>query len=165
MYLNGDWLMETTIRHNRIYRCNRGLWLDWMGQGSQVSGNLMHDNGDDIFLEMQHGPLLLANNVLLSKWALNLDSEGIAFAQNLITGGILVRYGDKRTTPFQGPHDTTIVGMYPSPNGDRGITGFTTTFSPASGMAAFSTAASFPVLPPVMFTPRARSRPRSTPRR
>ena len=112
--------IDVVISQNHIYRCNQSLWLDWMGQGSQVVGNLMHDSGEDIFLEMQHGPLLVANNVLLSKRALNLDSAGMAFAHNLIAGGIHVRYGDDRTTPFQPPHGTAIAGMHPSKNGDSG---------------------------------------------
>ena len=63
--------IDVVIRGNHIYRCGpvAGIWLDWMAQGAQVTGNLLHDNlGDcgDIFCEMQHGPILLANNLLLS---------------------------------------------------------------------------------------------------
>ncbi len=114
--------IDVVIRHNHIYHCGdrAGIWLDWMGQGSQIIGNLMHDNTEDIFLEMQHGPLLVANNVLLSKRALDLDSEGMAFAQNLIIGEVHYRLGDDRITPFQPPHNTAIAGMYPSANGANG---------------------------------------------
>lgn len=112
--------IDTVIRRNHIYRCNRGLWLDWMGQGGQVVGNLMHDSGEDLFLEMQHGPLLVANNLLLSRTSLNLDCEGIAFVHNLVAGAIHQRLGDDRTTPFQPAHDTSIAGMYPSAEGDSG---------------------------------------------
>ena len=54
--------------HLPLRRCS-GIWLDWMAQGAQVTGNLFHDNTGglgDIFLEMQHGPILVANNLLLS---------------------------------------------------------------------------------------------------
>ena len=34
----------STIRRNHIYRTCLGLWLDWMAQGTRVSGNLFHDN-------------------------------------------------------------------------------------------------------------------------
>ena len=112
--------IDVVIRQNHIYRCNRSLWLDWMGQGCQVVGNLMHDSGEDIFLEMQHGPLLVANNVLLSKRAFSLDCAGTAFAHNLIGGGIHVRYGDGRTTPFQPAHGTAIAGMHNARNADSG---------------------------------------------
>jgi hypothetical protein len=114
--------IDVVISHNHIYRCgNRaGIWLDWMGQGSQITGNLMHDNDDDIFLEMQHGPILVANNVLLSRKAIELDSEGIAWTENLIAGSISSRIGDERTTPIQLPHSTVFAGMYPSKKGDSG---------------------------------------------
>lgn len=114
--------IDVVISHNHIYRCgNRsGIWLDWMGQGSHIVGNLMHDNAEDVFLEMQHGPILVANNLLLSRTAISLDSEGIAFAQNLIAGAVLSRVGDGRTTPFQLPHNTALAGMHPSTNGDSG---------------------------------------------
>ena len=64
--------IDVKISGNHIYRCGdvAGIWLDWMGQGAQITGNLMHDNDTDcgdLFLEMQHGPLLVANNLFLSK--------------------------------------------------------------------------------------------------
>ena len=129
--------IDVVIACNHIYRCgNRaGIWLDWMGQGSHVVGNLMHDNAEDIFLEMQHGPILVANNVLLSQKAIDLDSEGIAFAHNLIAGSIHNREGDDRTTPFQPAHGTVIAGMYPSTNGDSGDHRFYYNFYAGNGDA------------------------------
>ena len=114
--------IDVVISRNHIYRCgNRaGIWLDWMGQGSHIVGNLMHDNDGDIFLEMQHGAILVANNVLLSRKAIELDSEGIAFVQNLIAGTISSRLGDDRTTPVQLPHNTVFAGMHPSKKADSG---------------------------------------------
>ena len=59
--------IDVVISRNHIYRCGdvAGIWLDWMAQGAQVTGNLMHDNrgAGDIFCEMQHGPMLVANNL------------------------------------------------------------------------------------------------------
>ena len=57
--------IDVVIAGNHIYRCGDvgGIWLDWMAQGAQVKGNLLHDNARDIFCEMQHGPLLIANNL------------------------------------------------------------------------------------------------------
>jgi hypothetical protein len=49
-----------------------------------------------------------------------LDSQGMAFAHNLIAGQIRSRMGDDRVTPFQPAHDTVIAGMYASTNGDGG---------------------------------------------
>jgi hypothetical protein len=114
--------IDVVISHNHIYRCGQvaGIWLDWMGQGAQVMDNLMHDNTQDMFFEMQHGPILVANNLLLSSHAVSLNSQGIAFAQNLMTGSIANDRGDTRVTPFQKCHSTAIAGMYPASQGDSG---------------------------------------------
>jgi alpha-L-arabinofuranosidase len=113
--------IDVTISHNHIYRCGSvaGLWLDWMAQGAQVTGNLFHNNSQDIFFEMQHGPILVANNLFLSKRSA-LNSQGVAFVHNLIAGTISNDRHDKRSTPFQSPHSTEIAGLYPATNGDSG---------------------------------------------
>lgn len=67
---------------------------------------------------MQHGPILVANNLLLSDVAIN--SQGIAFAHNLFSGSMGINLGDGRVTPFQEAHSTKIVGMYPDKKGDSG---------------------------------------------
>jgi len=36
--------IDVVIGRNHIYRTVRGLWLDWMAQGTRVTGNLFHDN-------------------------------------------------------------------------------------------------------------------------
>ncbi len=118
--------IDVVIKENHIYRCGdaAGIWLDWMAQNAQVLGNLMHDNTGgcgDIFCEMQHGPLLLANNLLLSKSAsVTLNSQGIAFAHNLFVGPIVNYRGDGRTTPFHDAHSTRIAGLYNASKGDSG---------------------------------------------
>jgi hypothetical protein len=111
---------------NHIYRCGdvADIWLDWMAQGAQVTGNLMHDNFGgcgDIFLEMQHGPILVANNLLLSAHkAFDLNSQGVAFAHNLIAGAISNYRGDTRSTPYHPAHTTEVAGLYPAARGDSG---------------------------------------------
>jgi alpha-L-arabinofuranosidase len=118
--------IDVTISRNHIYRCGNaaGIWLDWMAQGAHVTGNLMHDNFGgcgDIFFEMQHGPIFVANNLLLSKRRVfEMNSQGIAFAHNLITGGIYSYRGDTRITPFHTGHSTALAGMYPAAQGDSG---------------------------------------------
>jgi alpha-N-arabinofuranosidase len=107
--------IDVTISHNHIYRCGDlgGIWLDWMGQGAQVVGNLLHDNTSDIFCEMQHGPVLLANNLFLSKgMTLLFNSQGIAVVHNLIAGPAGNSLSDTRITPFQKAHSTEIGGMH-----------------------------------------------------
>jgi hypothetical protein len=118
--------VDVTISHNHIYRCGNtsGIWLDWMAQGAQVTGNLMHGNTGgfgDLFFEMQHGPILVANNILLSKrMSFALNSQGIAAAHNLITGPIDSMRSDTRSTPFHLAHTTTVAGLYPAAKGDSG---------------------------------------------
>lgn len=118
--------IDVVIARNHIYRCGdvAGIWLDWMAQGAQVTGNLLHDNTGglgDLFLEMQHGPILVANNLLLSpKVGCALNSQGVALVHNLIAGPILSFRADTRATPFQQPHSTSVAGLYSATNGDSG---------------------------------------------
>ena len=115
--------IDVVISHNHIYRCGSvaGIWLDWMAQGCHVVGNLLHDNAQDIFFEMQHGPILVANNLLLSHGrAFGMNSQGIAFVHNLIAGPIASYHGDTRVTPFHRAHSTELGGMYPANEGDSG---------------------------------------------
>ena len=59
--------IDVRIAGNHIYRTCRGLWLDWMAQGTRVSANLFHENqSEDLFVEVDHGPFLVDNNVFLS---------------------------------------------------------------------------------------------------
>jgi alpha-N-arabinofuranosidase len=110
--------VDTLIAHNNIYRAPLGLWLDWMAQGTRVMGNLFHDNGRDVFVEVDHGPFVFANNLLLSPASLMDNSEGGAYAHNLFGGGINVRAYDSRQTPFLKAHSTAIAGFHDNPRGD-----------------------------------------------
>lgn len=114
--------VDTVIRDNHIHHANRGIWLDWMCQGAQVTGNLLHDNGpsEDLFLEMQHGPLLVANNLFLSTGrSLWLNSKGCAFVHNLFAAKLDLTPYDARKTPYHPPHATAIAGLSDAPGGDH----------------------------------------------
>jgi hypothetical protein len=117
--------IHVIISDNHIYRCGPagGIWLDWMAQGAQVARNLLHDNqGEDIFCEIQHGPLLIANNRILSAHAQSLafNSQEMAVVHNLIRGPVWNFSGDESVTPFHYAHNTALAGMYPSAAGDSG---------------------------------------------
>jgi alpha-N-arabinofuranosidase len=104
--------IDTTIRGNHIYRTCLGLWLDWMAQGTRVSGNLFHDNaGQDVFFEVDHGPFLVDNNLLLSPTSLLDMSEGGAYVHNLFAGRITNRPEPDRVTPYHPAHATTVAGL------------------------------------------------------
>jgi len=113
--------VDTLISNNHIYRTSRGIWLDWMSQGTRVTGNLLHDNGprEDIFVEVNHGPFVLDNNILLSPIGLQVNSQGCAYAHNLITGEVVVRTGEGRETPWLEAHGTKIAGLADNPGGDE----------------------------------------------
>lgn len=110
--------IDVTISHNHIYRCNRGLWLDWMAQGTRVSGNLLHDNGLDVFMEANHGPFVLDNNLLLSPASLINRSHGGAYVHNLLTGTFGTHTFETRLMPFFKAHSTVIAGYHANPSGD-----------------------------------------------
>jgi alpha-L-arabinofuranosidase len=110
--------VDVQIQNNHIYRTNLGVWLDWMAQGAQVKNNLMHDNSLDVFLEVDHGPTLVSNNILLSKTALLMNSSGVAFVHNLFGGKIDVIDYDSRLTPLMKPHSTYVAALHDNPGGD-----------------------------------------------
>jgi alpha-N-arabinofuranosidase len=111
--------IDTTIRHNHIYRTCLGLWLDWMAQGTRVTGNLFHDNaGEDLFVEVDHGPFVVDNNLLLSRTSLLDMSEGGAYAHNLFAGRITNRPEPGRKTPYHLAHSTTRAGLVEVTGGD-----------------------------------------------
>lgn len=141
--------VDTTIRRNHIHNCSRGIWLDWQAQGTRVSQNLMHDNclamdrsgltmddmgwmtslmGEDIFIEVSHGPTLVDNNILLSERSIKFAAQGGAFVHNLFGGSIAcigrgTRNGapdlpSDRYTPYHEKHGTKIVGFMTFLHGD-----------------------------------------------
>lgn len=110
--------IDVEISHNDIRRGIRGIWLDWMAQGTRVFGNLLYDNDhEDIFVEVDHGPFLIENNILLSRTGLLDMSRGGAYAHNLFAGGVQIR-SDGRKTPYMKAHSTEVVGLHDCPVGD-----------------------------------------------
>lgn len=138
--------IDVIIRHNHFHHCTRGIWLDWQTQGTRVSANLFHDNcmardyllqrknmgglglGEDLFIEIAHGPCLVDNNILLSERAVKLPTQGVAFVHNLIAGSITAvgrgvkngseKYDSTRYTPIHLPHRTEITGFMSILHGD-----------------------------------------------
>ena len=104
---------DTVISNNHIYRCGGfgGIWLDWMAQGTQVTGNLLHDNSQDLFAEVNHGPFVVDNNVFLSPRGLLESCGGGAYVHNLFGCRVRLRAEETRETPFHKPHSTGVVGL------------------------------------------------------
>lgn len=134
--------IDVIIRRNHFHHCTRGLWLDWQAQGTRVSQNLFHDNvppvgtkisdglalGEDLFVEVSHGPTLIDNNLLLSDCACRLSTQGIALVHNLIAGSFTwvgmgtdngsLTLPSARYTPYHVPHRTEIAGFMTILHGD-----------------------------------------------
>lgn len=136
--------IDVIIRRNHFHHCTRGLWLDWQAQGTRVTQNLFHDNalpfahlmcdealdgiGEDIFVEVSHGPTLIDNNLLLSTRSLKLPTQGVAVIHNLIAGSLTavgrgvdngsITKPSPRYTPYHVPHSTDIAGFMTILHGD-----------------------------------------------
>jgi len=111
--------IDTRIVGNRIHDCDRGVWLDWMAQGTRVSRNMFYNNTDyDVFMEVDHGPTLLDNNIFASTKNIWSMSQGGAYVHNLFAGSIRVTQEKGRYTPYHLPHSTEIAGFSIILNGD-----------------------------------------------
>ena len=124
--------VDVEISHNHIYRTARGIWLDWMAQGTRVTANLLNDNAaeqdlhadlisggrQDMFVEVNHGPLVVDDNLFLSTVSINCRSQGTAYVHNLFAGTFKIVPLDKRLTPYLRPHATEVAGTHDNPAGD-----------------------------------------------
>lgn len=134
--------IDCIYRRNRIHHCTRGIWLDWQAQGTRVTQNLFYDNttpegstigtglslGEDIFIEVSHGPTLLDNNLFLSDCAGRLSTQGIAYVHNLVAGSFTwvgngtdnggKKFPTNRYTPYHMPHRTEVAGFMTILHGD-----------------------------------------------
>jgi hypothetical protein len=112
--------IDVTIRKNQIHDAHRGLWMDWMAQGTRISSNLLYDNdNDDLFMEVNHGPYIIDNNIFLSGCSLRDWSQGGAYIHNLFGGSIKTRTVADRETPFHKEHSTEIAGLEEIFGGDN----------------------------------------------
>lgn len=111
--------IDTTISENHIYRTCLGLWLDWMAQGTRVSRNVFRENDRDLFVEVNHGPFVVDNNLFLSGGSLLDMSEGGAYAHNLFLGTIVSAPEPSRETPYHPAHSTKVAGLTNIKGGDN----------------------------------------------
>jgi len=138
--------IDVIIRNNHFHDCTRGIWLDWQCQGTRVTSNLFHDNclsrehllkpecvegigmGEDLWIEIAHGPTLVDNNIMLSERCVRLAAQGVAFVHNLFQGAVTgvgrgvcngtVNLPSPRYTPIHRPHETAITGFMTVLHGD-----------------------------------------------
>ncbi len=111
--------LDVAIHNNRIHdNGTMGIWMDWQCQGTRISSNLLYRNTLDIMSEVNHGPFVVDNNILLSPEGFFDFSEGTAFAHNLITGKTIHKSVLNRYTPYHFPHSTQLAGTATIVGGD-----------------------------------------------
>ncbi|MCP4314393.1 MAG: hypothetical protein GY790_24325 [Bacteroidetes bacterium] len=110
--------IDMLIKGNRVVNTGRGIWLDWMAQGARVTANLCYHNDlQDLYAEVNHGPYLVDNNLFLSLCSVWDMSQGGAYVHNLMAGKLNMS-PHSRVTPFQEPHSTEIAGYHELLAGD-----------------------------------------------
>ena len=132
--------IDVEISRNRIYRTVRAVWLDWMAQGTRVSGNLFYQNtNEDFFAEVDHGPFLVDNNLFLSQGGILDMSEGGAYVHNLLAGRVAAHPELSRETPYHKAHSTEVAGLRNIEGGDNRY--YNNIFAGNNGLAEYDTAA------------------------
>ena len=107
--------VDGILSNNHIYNCSHwgGIWLDWMGQGARITGNLLHDNEtQDLMLEVNHGPFMVDNNLFLSGKGMTKASDGGAYVHNLWYADIGIWPTEGRKTLHFKAHSTEVVEMH-----------------------------------------------------
>jgi len=126
--------VDVTIKNNIIRRVHiygspktpvmsaPGIWIDCGGQGVRITGNIIYEISNDfaIYLEVDHGPLLVDNNVLIDK-TIGSKSSRIVLAHNLfVNSGLTYAGTDGRGMPVWVPHTLNVAqGTWCRYVGDR----------------------------------------------
>jgi len=110
--------IDVHMHNNRIHDCSLGIWLDWQAQGARINKNLLYDNNRDLLVEVSHGPTLVDNNILGSRFSMINDAQGFAYVHNLFAGKIELLTSTDRATPYHVPHSTDVAGFSAMYGGD-----------------------------------------------
>ena len=113
--------VDVLIKGNDLHHAGAqgAIWLDWMAQGTRVTGNCIHDLRlnptskweGGVFVEVSHGPVLIDNNVILARRCVSsVGSQSIACVGNVFAGKVTSE-GDKRRTPIWEPHSAKMRKM------------------------------------------------------
>jgi alpha-N-arabinofuranosidase len=88
-----------------------GIWMDFGNQGIRITRNIIYKTeAATIFLEMDHGPTLVDNNVLIGP-AVRSNSEATVFAHNLFVDcGYDYSPDTGRRSEYYKPHTTQMAG-------------------------------------------------------
>ncbi len=91
-----------------------GIWIDFGNQGIRITRNVIYNTqAATVFLEMNHGPILVDNNVLIGQ-SVRANSEASVFAHNLFVDcGYDYTPDVKRRSQYYEPHTAKVVGRKP----------------------------------------------------
>ena len=93
-------------------------WTGWPRARASRATSSTTTASEDLFVEVDHGPFLVDNNLFLSPVSLLDMSEGGAYAHNLMTGQIISRPEPQRVTPYHPAHSTAVAGLVDIKGGD-----------------------------------------------
>jgi hypothetical protein len=107
--------VDTVISGNLIrgvYRQEQGafgIWIDFGNQGIRITRNIIYNTeAATVFLEMNHGPILVDNNILIGQ-PIRSNSEATVFAHNLLVDcGYEYNPDTGRRSQYYKPH--TMIG-------------------------------------------------------
>ena len=115
--------VDVLIKDNNLHHAGSqgAIWLDWMAQGTRVTGNFIHDLrlsrtsrwDGGIFVEVSHGPVTIDNNVILAyRCVSSVGCQGIACIGNVFAGKVTSSEDVyRRRTPIWEPHSTKLREM------------------------------------------------------
>jgi hypothetical protein len=88
-----------------------GIWMDFGNQGIRITRNIIYNTeAATIFLEMDHGPTLVDNNILIGQ-PVRSNSEATVFAHNLFVDcGYEYSPDTQRRSEYYKPHTTEAAG-------------------------------------------------------
>jgi alpha-N-arabinofuranosidase len=109
--------VDTVIRGNLIrgvyfqQQGAFGIWIDFGNQGTRITRNIIYNTqAATVFLEMNHGPILVDNNVLIGQ-SVRSNSEATVFAHNLFVDCGYEYHPDvNRQSQYFEPHTTKLAG-------------------------------------------------------
>jgi hypothetical protein len=87
-----------------------GIWMDWANQGTRITGNIIYNTqAANVFLEMNHGAILVDNNLLVGQ-GVRSNSEGSVFAHNLLVDCKFDMGSDTgRSSQYYQPHTRKVI--------------------------------------------------------
>ncbi|HEV8245693.1 MAG TPA: right-handed parallel beta-helix repeat-containing protein, partial [Polyangiaceae bacterium] len=111
--------VDVTITGNIIRKVHAGaspshpgIWIDWAGQGTRITGNVIYDiDQSGIEVEADHGPILIDNNIVIGGGDSWNASENLVSVHNLyVDHAWTFSSGDGRTPGYNVPHTSNSAG-------------------------------------------------------